>query len=103
MFERVYLGINAIIRELLAIKQVKVSAKATKNNQEKIREIIIALNQEIGIIQYFNHVNIVQYLSCAQEETFITIFLEYMSGRSVNSCLQSYRKFEKEVISSLTH
>jgi mitogen-activated protein kinase kinase kinase len=102
MFGRVYLGMNATTGELLAAKQVEVSAKATGNDREKMREMVAALDQEVGIMQYLDHVNIVQYLSCAREETSITIFLEYMSGGSVGSCLRRHGKFEEEVVSSLT-
>ena len=49
-----------------------------------------------------DHVNIVQYLGCERKEYSISIFLEYISGGSVGSCLRKHGKFEESVVSSLT-
>ena len=101
-FGRVYLGMNAITGELLAVKQVEVCANAAGNDREKIREIVTALGQEIDTMQSFDHVNIVQCLGCERKEMSIRIFLEYISGRSIGSRLKKHGKFEEPVVSSLT-
>ncbi|TAQ87341.1 hypothetical protein B7494_g4320 [Chlorociboria aeruginascens] len=101
-FGRVYLGMNATTGEFLAVKQVEVSAKAAGNDKEKMREMVAALDQEIDTMQHLDHANIVQYLGCERQETYISIFLEYISGGSVGSCLRKHGKFEEVVVSSLT-
>ncbi|RFU32533.1 hypothetical protein B7463_g3809, partial [Scytalidium lignicola] len=101
-YGRVYLGMNATTGEFLAVKQVEVNAKAAGNDKEKIREMVAALDQEIDTMQHLDHVNIVQYLGCERKETSISIFLEYISGGSVGSCLRKHGKFEEKVVSSLT-
>ncbi|KAH8592240.1 hypothetical protein B0O99DRAFT_630102 [Bisporella sp. PMI_857] len=101
-YGRVYLGMNATTGEFLAVKQVEVNAKAAGNDKEKMREMVAALDIEIDTMQHLDHVNIVQYLGCERKETSISIFLEYISGGSVGSCLRKHGKFEEIVVSSLT-
>ncbi|CAK3966802.1 MAP kinase kinase kinase mkh1 [Lecanosticta acicola] len=101
-FGRVYLGMNTTTGELLAVKQVEVNPKAANTDPAKIREMVKALDQEIDTMQHLDHVNIVQYLGCERKEYSISIFLEYISGGSVGSCLRKHGKFEEPVVSSLT-
>lgn len=101
-YGRVYLGMNATTGEFLAVKQVEVSAKAAGHDKDKMREMVAALDSEIDTMQHLDHVNIVQYLGCERKETSISIFLEYISGGSVGSCLRKHGKFEESVVSSLT-
>lgn len=101
-FGRVYLGMNTTTGELLAVKQVEVNPKIQNADPSKIREMVKALDQEIDTMQHLDHVNIVQYLGCEKKEYSISIFLEYISGGSVGSCLRKHGKFEEPVVSSLT-
>ncbi|TVY84335.1 MAP kinase kinase kinase mkh1, partial [Lachnellula suecica] len=101
-YGRVYLGMNATTGEFLAVKQVEVNAKAAGGDKDKMREMVGALDQEIDTMQHLDHVNIVQYLGCERKEMSISIFLEYISGGSVGSCLRKHGKFEETVVSSLT-
>lgn len=101
-FGRVYLGMNTNTGELLAVKQVEVNHKAPNTDPSKIREMVKALDLEIDTMQHLDHVNIVQYLGCEKKEFSISIFLEYISGGSVGSCLRKHGKFEEAVVSSLT-
>jgi mitogen-activated protein kinase kinase kinase len=101
-FGRVYLGMNTTTGELLAVKQVEVNHKGPNTDPAKIREMVKALDLEIDTMQHLDHVNIVQYLGCEKKEFSISIFLEYISGGSVGSCLRKHGKFEEAVVSSLT-
>ncbi|GAB7337376.1 hypothetical protein MBLNU457_g2723t1 [Dothideomycetes sp. NU457] len=101
-FGRVYLGMNTTTGELIAVKQVEVNPKAQNVEPSKIREMVKALDQEIDTMQHLDHVNIVQYLGCERKEFSISIFLEYISGGSIGSCLRKHGKFEESVVSSLT-
>ena len=103
-FGRVYLGMNTTTGELIAVKQVEVNPKAPNVEPSKIREMVKALDQEIDTMQHLDHVNIVQYLGCERKEFSISIFLEYISGGSIGSCLRKHGKFEESVVSvSYTH
>lgn len=101
-YGRVYLGMNATTGEFLAVKQVEVSAKAAGNDKAKMKELVAALDQEIDTMKDLDHDNIVQYLGCERKETSISIFLEYISGGSIGSCLRKHGKFEESLVSSLT-
>ncbi|KAI1860322.1 uncharacterized protein JN550_011588 [Neoarthrinium moseri] len=101
-YGRVYLGMNATTGEFLAVKEVEVNPRAAGGDSNKMRELVAALNTEIETMQYLDHVNIVQYLGCERKETSISIFLEYISGGSIGSCLRKHGKFEEPVVSSLT-
>ncbi|KAF2764076.1 hypothetical protein EJ03DRAFT_378920 [Teratosphaeria nubilosa] len=101
-FGRVYLGMNTTTGELLAVKQVEVNPKAPNAEPGKIREMVKALDLEIDTMQHLDHANIVQYLGCERKEFSISIFLEYIPGGSIGSCLRKHGKFEEQVVSSLT-
>ncbi|PHH89981.1 hypothetical protein CDD83_4809 [Cordyceps sp. RAO-2017] len=101
-YGRVYLGMNATTGEFLAVKEVEVNPKAAGGDKGKMREMVAALDQEIDTMQHLDHVNIVQYLGCERKEASISIFLEYISGGSIGSCLRKHGKFEESVVSSLT-
>ncbi|KAK3690978.1 mitogen-activated protein kinase kinase kinase [Vermiconidia calcicola] len=101
-FGRVYLGMNTTTGELLAVKQVEVNHSQPNADPARIREMVKALDQEIDTMKDLDHVNIVQYLGCEKKEYSISIFLEYISGGSVGSCLRKHGKFEESVVSSLT-
>lgn len=101
-FGRVYLGMNITTGELIAVKQVEVNAKAAGQDKDKIKELVKSLDQEIDTMQHLDNPNIVQYLGCERKEYSISIFLEYISGGSVGSCLRKHGKFEESVVSSLT-
>lgn len=101
-YGRVYLGMNATTGEFLAVKEVEVNAKAANGDKAKMKEMVAALDREIDTMQHLDHVNIVQYLGCERKETSISIFLEYISGGSIGSCLRKHGKFEESVVSSLT-
>ncbi|KAL5611993.1 hypothetical protein BROUX41_000444 [Berkeleyomyces rouxiae] len=101
-FGRVYIGMNATTGEFLAVKEVDVNPKAAAGDKNKIREMVAGFDSEIDTMQHLDHVNIVQYLGCERKETSISIFLEYIPGGSVGSCLKKHGRFEEPLVSSLT-
>ena len=101
-YGRVYVGINATTGEVLAIKQVEVSQKGKNADKSALRDMVASLDREIDTMQHLEHPNIVQYLGCERKEFSISIFLEYISGGSIGSCLRKHGKFEERVVSSLT-
>jgi len=101
-FGRVYLGMNTTTGELLAVKQVEINPKHYGHDKDKVKEMVKSLDSEIDTMQHLDHVNIVQYLGCERKEYSISIFLEYISGGSIGSCLRKHGEFEESVVSSLT-
>ncbi|OOF99790.1 hypothetical protein ASPCADRAFT_161001 [Aspergillus carbonarius ITEM 5010] len=102
-YGRVYLGMNADNGEVLAVKQVEVNPRIAGTDKDRIKEMVAAMDQEIDTMQHLEHPNIVQYLGCERGEFSISIYLEYISGGSVGSCLRKHGKFEESVVQSLTH
>ncbi|KAJ6028281.1 hypothetical protein N7540_003857 [Penicillium herquei] len=101
-YGRVYLGMNADNGEVLAVKQVDVNPRIAGSDRDRIKEMVNALDQEIDTMQHLEHPNIVQYLGCERGEMSISIYLEYISGGSIGSCLRKHGKFEESVVKSLT-
>lgn len=101
-FGRVYLGMNITTGEPIAVKQVEMNPKAAGQEKEKMKEMVRALDIEIDTMKDLDHPNIVSYLGCERKEFSISIFLEYIPGGSVGSCLRKHGKFEESVVSSLT-
>ncbi|KAK0767888.1 mitogen-activated protein kinase kinase kinase, partial [Friedmanniomyces endolithicus] len=64
--------------------------------------MVKTLDMEIDTMQHLDNANIVQYLGCERKEFSISIFLEYIPGGSVGSCLRKHGRFEEPVVSSLT-
>ena len=101
-YGRVYLGMNATTGDFLAVKQVEVNQKVAQQDRDRVKEMVAALDVEIDTMQHLEHPNIVQYLGCERKEFSISIYLEYISGGSVGSCLRKHGKFEESVVRSLT-
>lgn len=101
-YGRVYLGMNADNGEVLAVKQVEINPRIAGADTDKIKEMVAALDQEIDTMQHLEHGNIVQYLGCERGELSISIYLEYISGGSIGSCLRKHGKFQESVVKSLT-
>ncbi|EER26354.1 Protein kinase domain containing protein [Coccidioides posadasii C735 delta SOWgp] len=101
-YGRVYLGMNAETGEILAVKQVEVNQKAAGYDKDRIKEMVQAMDHEIDTMQHLEHPNIVQYLGCHRSELSMSIYLEYIPGGSIGSCLRKHGKFEESVVQSLT-
>jgi mitogen-activated protein kinase kinase kinase len=98
-FGNVYLGLNGLTGELMAIKQVDMP----KNETEKSKKMMVnALKQEISLLKELSHENIVRYLGSNEDISNMYIFLEYIPGGSVSSMLKMYGPFEDELVRNFT-
>lgn len=96
-FGTVYLGMNPLTGELMAVKQVSLPDKNSINNSLQTA-MIEALQHEMTLLKEINHENIVRYLGSSTDDNFLNIFLEYVPGGSVQSMLSSYGPFEEPLI-----
>lgn len=99
-FGKVYLALNVTTGEMMAVKQVKVSRSGLASKQ--VTEVIDALLSEVETMKDLDHVNIVQYLGFEKVGNIYSLFLEYVAGGSVGSCLRMYGRFEEDLIRYLT-
>lgn len=98
-FGTVFLGMNTMTGELMAVKQVSLPDKTKNSSVEKLQQSLIdALQHEMSLLKVLNHENIVRYLGSSTNENYLNIFLEYVPGGSVQSMLNSYGPFEEPLI-----
>lgn len=100
-FGYVYLAMNITTGEMLAVKQVDLPRKIHHASNINVSALEI-LNVEIETMRDLDHLNVVQYLGYERTPERISIFLEYVPGGSVGSCLRRFGRFEEPVIRSLT-
>lgn len=91
-FGSVYLALNVTTGEMLAVKQVVLSKIAT--NLDGIN----ALHKEVETMKDLDHENIVQYLGFERQGRIYSLFLEYVGGGSIASCMKFYGGFEEPLI-----
>ncbi|KAN0134825.1 hypothetical protein V8E53_007199 [Lactarius tabidus] len=101
-FGRVYLALNATTGEMIAVKQVEIPRTASDKNDSRQVTVVEALKLESETLKDLDHPNIVQYLGFEETPNFLSIFLEYVPGGSVGSCLRKYGRFEHNVTKYFT-
>jgi mitogen-activated protein kinase kinase kinase len=94
-FGTVYLGMNPITGELMAVKQIPLPSQ---NKGSDIQKAMQEQQREMMLLKQLNHENIVRYYGSRTDENSVSIFLEYVPGGSVQSMLQSYGPFEEPLI-----
>ncbi|CAZ81496.1 unnamed protein product [Tuber melanosporum] len=108
-FGSVFLALNALTGELMAVKQVEM-ASGGKEDARK-RSMVEALQREIELLKDLQHPNIVQYLGSSDEDDSLNIFLEYVPGGSVAALLNTYgpqkepliRNFVRQILTGLAY
>ncbi|KAI9025229.1 hypothetical protein CLU79DRAFT_744638 [Phycomyces nitens] len=98
-FGDVYLGLNPISGELMAVKQVELPVENSATEERK-KSMVEALHREITLLKELHHENIVQYLASQTDDAHFSIFLEYVPGGSVAGLLASYGAFQEPLVKS---
>ncbi|KZT61357.1 kinase-like protein [Calocera cornea HHB12733] len=101
-YGRVYMGMNLLTGEMLAIKQVELPRTVSDRADGRQRLVVDAIKSESNTLKDLDHPNIVQYLGCEETEDFFNIFLEYVPGGSVGHTLRRYGRFREDVIKNIT-
>ncbi|KAJ8462856.1 hypothetical protein ONZ45_g17790 [Pleurotus djamor] len=101
-YGRVYLAMNATTGEMMAVKQVEIPQTASDKNDTRQVTVVQALKLESETLKDLDHPNIVQYLGFEETPSNLSIFLEYVPGGSIGSCLLKHGKFDEEVTKSFT-
>ncbi|KLO09029.1 kinase-like protein [Schizopora paradoxa] len=101
-YGRVYLALNASTGEMMTAKQVEL--REPDEGQDDCRQPGAAemLKRESEILKDLDHPNIIQYLGSELTPDFMTIFLEYIPGCSLSSCLLKHGKFDDQITRSFT-
>lgn len=99
-YGRVYLALNATTGEMIAVKQVEMPSTESDRESARQRSVINALRSEIETLKDLDHANIVTCLGFEETHEHLSIFLEYVPGGSIGSCLRKHGKFEEDTVSS---
>ncbi|KAI5849527.1 hypothetical protein DFP73DRAFT_298054 [Morchella snyderi] len=108
-FGSVFLALNALTGELMAVKQVEMPSAGKEDARKK--SMVEALQREIELLKDMQHPNIVQYLGSSNEDDSLNIFLEYVPGGSVAALLNNYgplkepliRNFVRQILTGLAY
>ncbi|KAK2461978.1 hypothetical protein APHAL10511_006441 [Amanita phalloides] len=102
-YGHVYLGLNASTGEVVAIKQVELLSSAVgRSISRKQRDIIESFKIENDMLKDLDHTHIVKYLGYEESNQHLSIFLEYVPGGTIKSCLNKYGRFRDDVTKSFT-
>lgn len=102
-FGFVYLGLNGLTGEIMAVKQVDIPQPNQNDQSSHNKSLMVsALKQEMSLLKELDHPNIVRYLGSSEDCNRMYIFLEYISGGSVSSMLKMYGPFEELLIRNFT-
>ncbi|CEP11976.1 hypothetical protein [Parasitella parasitica] len=103
-FGRVYHALNVEAGEWIAVKQVDLPTTKADYANPQLRETKDALFREISLLEDLDNEYIVQYLGydVDENEGHINIFLEYVPGGSIASCLSKTGKFEVPLVRFFT-
>ena len=95
-YGKVYHALNLDTGEIMAVKQVILGPESKIKNKKED-----ALKREIDLLKELKHENIVRYLGTEQTEISFNVFLEYVSGGSISSCIQKWGKFDEWLAQSI--
>lgn len=92
---RVYRCLNLTSGDILAVKNVKLSA-----DENILKREIARLKKEIKILKNLSHENIVKYygIEVNESEHEVDILLEYVAGGSLKGVLSQYGAFEENLV-----
>jgi hypothetical protein len=99
-YGRVYLALNATTGEMIAVKQVELPMTDSDREDARQKGVVSALKSEIETLKDLDHPNIVSYLGFEETTRYLSIFLEYVPGGSVGSCLRKHGKLDEATIKS---
>ncbi|KAJ7295881.1 hypothetical protein O6H91_Y157300 [Diphasiastrum complanatum] len=99
-YGKVFAGLNQITGELMAVKQLKTEPT---DGQEKSFHLA-SLEREISLYKKMRHKHIVGYVHMEKDEASgsLYIFLEYVSGGSIQSMLERFGRFSEPLVKVYT-
>ncbi|KAJ7588485.1 kinase-like domain-containing protein [Mycena floridula] len=95
---RVYIGLNTTTGAIIAVKQPQPLSEQGPIEPESVQ----SLKLESAVLKELDHPNIVQWLGYEETPGCLSLFLEYIPGGSIRSCLEKHGKFDEDVTKSFT-
>ncbi|CAG8443781.1 11259_t:CDS:10 [Ambispora leptoticha] len=101
-FGKVYLALNISNKEMIAVKQVERPTTASDMLSERQLSLVQSFYAEMNLLKVLEHEHIVQYLGYEETPEALNIFLEYVNGGSIGTCLKIHGRFKEPVVRSFT-
>ncbi|CAG8492592.1 75_t:CDS:2 [Paraglomus brasilianum] len=101
-FGKVYLALNVSTSEMIAVKQIELPKTKADRLSERQINLVKSFYSEIELLKVLDHEHIVQYLGYDECGDTVNIFLEYVNGGSIGTCLRIHGRFEEPVVKSFT-
>ena len=93
-----YLALDMDTGAEMAVKQVSLHPEAGTDNIKEVQ----SLEAEIALLKNLRHERIVLYYGTERTSDFLTIFMEYVPGRSIHNRLCDYGAFSEDVVRRYT-
>ena len=90
-FGKVYMGMNIVTGELIAVKQVRLLTS------EELEQAT-AIQNEIALMENLRHPNIVCFLGTQRSGNKLNILMEFVPGKSLDSILEKFGALGEKVI-----
>ncbi|GBB91663.1 hypothetical protein RclHR1_19000001 [Rhizophagus clarus] len=101
-FGKVFLAMNLNSSEIIAVKQIELPKTQSDRLNERQLNLVKSFKDEMEILKDLDHEHIVQYIGYEKTDDEINIFLEYVNGGSIGTCLRIYGAFKEPVVRSFT-
>jgi len=98
-FGKVYEAMDVKTGTLIAVKQVTLEDASSKDEKEATAA---ELQNEIDLMRKLRHRNIVQLLGTERSGHTLSILMEYVPGKSLDSILSRYGSLQEDVICNYT-
>jgi serine/threonine protein kinase len=90
-FGKVYMGMNGVTGELLAVKRIKLSSEEDHVQAAQIET-------ETSLLKDLNHENIVKLIATQRHNHYLDIIMEYIPGKSLDVLLEKFGVFSEKII-----
>lgn len=97
-YGQVFLALDMDTGAELAVKQVELRGDSGETNLKELQ----ALESEIALLRNLRHERIVMYYGTDRTSEHLTIFMEYVPGRSLSHRLRDYGAFSEDVTRKYT-
>lgn len=87
-FAEVFLGMNEVTGKLMAVKRCSIGERG--QNPQIIKQKVDQLEKEIDTMKELKHPNIVRYLGMERQENCVYIFMDFISGGSIEGILTQF-------------
>ncbi|CCW67857.1 unnamed protein product [Phytomonas sp. Hart1] len=81
---------------------VKMPSSSLNNNSADFQSKLDLVWRELSLMRELDHPNIVKYLGEEIDDSYIRIYMEYVSGGSISSLLRTFDSFQESQVANFT-